>query len=68
MDAQLKQIQVKPATYDKDGGITKEEYATLTVNIPMDSAGQREGVVDLLSLLSREFIHIEVSATGQVHQ
>ena len=60
MDARLQKIQITPAKYDKDGMISKEEFATLSVEIPMDSGSQRQAVIDLLSLLSREFIHVDV--------
>ena len=60
MDAKMKDIKITPIKFDKDGGIAKEEFATLSVEIPMDSASQRKAVIEMLSLLSREFIHVDV--------
>ena len=60
MDAKLKKIGITPMKFDKDGDVAKEEFATLTIEVPMDSAGQREAVMGLLALLSREWIQIDV--------
>ena len=38
MDAQLKKITVTPAKFDADGAIKSSEFATLTLNVPLDSA------------------------------
>ena len=48
MDAKLKKIQITPVKFDKDGDVQKEEFATLTIEVPMDSAGQREAIMELL--------------------
>lgn len=61
MDARLQKIQITPVKFDKEGAITKEEFATLTVEIPMDSDSQREAVIELLSLLNRDFIYVDVN-------
>lgn len=60
MDAKLKKIQITPMKFDKDGDVQKEEFATLTIEVPMDSAGQREAIVELLALLNREWIQVFV--------
>ena len=60
MDAKLKKIQITPMKFDKDGDVQKEEFATLTIEVPMDSAGQREAVVAMLQLLSREWVVLSV--------
>ena len=41
-------------------GRQKEEFATLTIEIPMDSAGQREAIVAMLQLLSQEWVILHV--------
>ena len=63
MEAIFKKLQLTPIKFNKDGDVSKEEFATLTVEIPMDSAGQREKVQDLLKLLSLETIFIDVYKT-----
>lgn len=60
MDAKLKKIQITPMKFDKDGDVQKEEFATLTIEVPMDSAGQREAIVAMLQLLSREWVILTV--------
>lgn len=60
MDAKLKKIQITPMKFDKEGDVQKEEFATLTIEVPMDSAGQREAIMDLLTLLSREWVQVVV--------
>ena len=42
MDANIVQINAKPAKFNKDGEIVHDEYATLTLNIPMDSLTQKK--------------------------
>ena len=61
MDAQLKKIQVVPVTFDKDGDVAKDEHATLTFEVSMDTKAQREAVVSLFELLRSEFVSVEVS-------
>ncbi len=60
MDAKLKKIQITPMKFDKDGDVQKEEFATITIEVPMDSAGQREAIVAVLQLLSREWVVLSV--------
>ena len=60
MDAKLKKIQITPVKFDKDGDVQKEEFATLTIEVPMDSAGQREAIMELLGLLNREWVQVVV--------
>ena len=61
MDAQLKKIQVVPVKFDKDRDIDKDEHATLTFEVAMDTKAQREAVVDLFALLRSEFVSVEVN-------
>lgn len=60
MDAKLKKIQVTPMKFNKEGDVQKEEFATLTFEIPLDSLTQREEVMSLFELLSREWVKVEV--------
>ena len=54
MDAQLKKITVTPAKFDEDGAIKSSEFATLTLDVPLDSTAQREAIVELMTLLDNE--------------
>lgn len=60
MDAKLKKIQITPMKFDKDGEVQKEEFATLTIEVPMDSTGQRAAIMNLCELLDQEWIVVEV--------
>ncbi len=60
MDARLRKIQITPMKFDKQGEIQREEFATLTIEVPMDSTGQRAAVMNLCELLDQEWIVVEV--------
>ena len=60
MDAKLKKIQITPIKFDKQGEIQREEFATLTIEVPMDSTGQRAAIMRLCDLLDQEWIAVEV--------
>ena len=60
MDAKLKKIQITPVKFDKEGDISAAEFATLTLEIPMDATGQRAGVIELCELLDQEWIKVEI--------
>lgn len=60
MDAKLKKIQITPVKFNKDGDVQKEEFATLTFEVPLDSLTQRREVMTLFEMLSREWVRIEV--------
>ena len=60
MDAKLKKIQITPMKFDKEGEIQKEEFATLTIEVPMDSTSQRAAVINLCELLDQEWIVVNV--------
>ena len=60
MDAKLKKIQITPMKFDKQGDVQREDFATLTIEVPMDSTGQRAAVMSLCELLDQEWIVVEV--------
>ncbi len=60
MDAKLKKIQITPVKFNKEGDVQKEEFATLTFEVPLDSLLQRQAVVTLFDLLSREWVKVDV--------
>ena len=37
MDANLKKIQITPMKFDKEGDPQREEFATIVLDVPMDS-------------------------------
>ena len=60
MDCQITKLLITPAHFDKDGEIDRDEYATLTLKIPMDTDTGRKWVAGLLEHLSREFVAVQV--------
>lgn len=60
MDAKLKKIQITPMKFDKDGEVQREEFATLTIEVPMDSVTQRAAIMNLCELLGQEWIVVAV--------
>lgn len=60
MDARLKKIQITPVKFDKEGDIKDPEFATLTLEVPMDSTGQRAAIIELCELLDQEWITLEI--------
>ena len=60
MDAKLKKIQITPVKFDKEGAMQREEFATLTLEVPMDSTGQRAAVVALCELLDQEWVKLDI--------
>ena len=60
MDAKLKKIQITPVKFDKEGDIKAGEFATVTLEVPMDSTGQRAAVIELCELLDQEWIKLEI--------
>lgn len=65
MDAKLNKIVITPAKFDKEGEIVQDEYATLTVEVPMDSTGQRQAIMGLHDVLDSEFVKVEIQS-GQL--
>ena len=62
MDAQLKKITITPAKFDENGDIKSSEFATLTLDVPLDSKTQREAIVELMTLLDNEWVKTEVQS------
>ena len=60
IEAQIKDIKVTPAHFDKHGEIDRDEYATVTLNVPMDTIKSRAWVANLLNYLSTEYVAVEI--------
>ena len=65
MDAQLKKITVTPAKFDENGDIKSTEFATLTLDVPLDSTAQREAIVELMTLLNNEWVKTDIQSLQQ---
>ena len=61
MDAKINQVVMKPAKYNKEDELVHDEYAVLTLNIPMDSLTQKKEVMALSEVLSEEFVKVEIT-------
>ena len=66
MDAKLKKIQITPMKFDKQGDVQREEFATLTIEVPMDSTGQRAAIIRLCELLDQEWVVVDVEGKAIV--
>ena len=60
MDAKLKKVAITPVKFDKEGDIKDAEFATVTLDVPMDSTGQRAAIVALCDLLDQEWVTLEI--------
>ena len=65
MDAKLKKMNVTPAKFDENGEIKSEEFATLTLDVPMDSTGQRQAIIQLMTLLDKEWVKADIQSLQQ---
>ena len=65
LDAKLRKVAITPAKFDDEGEIKSEEFATLTLDVPMDSKAQREAIIELMELLDQEWVSAEVKARLQ---
>ena len=65
MDAQLKKITITPAKFDENGDIKSSEFATLTLDVPLNSTTQREAIVELMTLLDNEWVKTEIQDLQQ---
>ena len=60
MEAQMKKLEIVPATHDEHG-VKKEEYAKILFAVPMDSLTQRKEIMALFEVLRSEFVALEVN-------
>ena len=61
MDAKLKKIAITSAKFDKEGELVQDEFATLTLDVPMDSLTQKKEVMALFEVLSQEFVSVKIT-------
>ena len=65
MDAQIRKIAITPAKFDKNGEIKTGECATVTLDVPMDSTAQRQTIIELMSLLDKEWVKVRIQSDQQ---
>ena len=65
MDAQIRKIVITPAKFDEGGEIKSEEFATLTLDVPMDSTEQRQAIIELMTLLDKEWVKADIQSLQQ---
>ena len=66
MDAKLRKIQIVPAKFDDEGEIKSEEFATLTLDVPMDSTAQRQAIIELMTLLDKQWVKADIQSDRQL--
>ena len=62
IDAQIKDIKVTPAHFNKHREIDRDEFATLTLKVPMDSEESKVWVTNLFRYLSREYVAVDIAS------
>ena len=60
MRAELRQVLGKPAKLNKDGELVSEEYASININVPLDSGTQHKAVSLLQNFLGNPKIFITI--------
>ena len=60
MRGQMKKLALTPAKFNKDGGIDKFEFATVTLEIPLEDPMTQKEVIALFDVLHEEFIDFEL--------
>ena len=65
VDAQIRKIVVTPAKFDENGDIKSEEFATVTIDMPLDSTEQRAALTELLGLLDKEWVKVDIQSLQQ---
>ena len=66
MDAKIRKIAITPAKFDENGDIKTGEYATVTLDVPMDSTGQRQAIIELMTLLDKEWVKVRIQSDQQL--
>ena len=61
MDATLQRITITPAKFDSEGDIKKQEGVVIAFEAPLNTTGQKEALVELLELLTDEWITFTVT-------
>lgn len=60
LEAQLKKIQIVPTAFNDEGEVKKEQFATLTFELHLDSQIQRDELIKLLDILGKEWVKLEI--------
>ena len=67
LDASIKKIDTAPIKLDKDGDVAKEPTGSITLEIPLDTAGARESYIQIFrSLLREEFTKVQLTSSQLV--
>ena len=51
LDAIMRKATISPTKRDKEGDISKERSALLSIDIPLDSVSQEEGFAEVIGLM-----------------
>lgn len=60
MEAAFRKITITPVKLDAEGDVKKREGATIVFDIPLDSTEQKVEILNLLNLLSDEWVTLNV--------
>ncbi len=62
MDGKIKKLTITPVSLDGEGVVKKEEHATITLEIPMDTVTSRAQIAEILPVISKDWLKIEITA------
>lgn len=62
VEGKITQIQMKGARWNDEGEVTAEPYASVTFNVPLNSEEQKNGVLDLMTLVREQNVQIDTVA------
>lgn len=65
MIGNVRKITMNPQKRDKDNIPTKDEYAHITIEVPLDSHAQKQAVMDLIQYLDNEDVHVDFEPTSR---
>ena len=60
MIAELKQVLIKPASYNKKGELSHDKYAAININVVMTNEDDEQAVRDLFDLLREKQVSLEI--------
>ena len=63
MKAQIKSVKVTPEKLDKNGDIQKEEFATITLEVPIDNNEQYEALTQTVLLINKIEVDVTIKST-----
>jgi len=61
MIAELKQVLIKSAKYNKDGDMSHDRYAAININVPITDDDDEDAIIALFDLLRDKQVSLHIS-------